>query len=326
MLKLALFAGMILLLYNQLLSGAEKLSDVEAFTFPPEGLSLGQVLLISLCIGFVPLNWALETLKWQLLMKPAVSITFPKAFKAVLAGLTVSLFTPNRIGEYGGRLLHVSSEYRLPTVYATIMGSMAQWIALLAGGLIGLFYLIMTGTVGNSLGAYILILPISGVIMLIFLLLCYWRLSFIAEKAAKMPFLGKWLQNLRQKMVLVYSDNELNRALRLSFLRYSVYTLQYLLILLAVGLNFNIIEGLAGIAFVYLLQTGLPVPPSLGLLARGSIALWVFSMILPDSLGINEQGLILLSTFLLWVINVLIPASLGAIFIATIFKKSQADS
>jgi hypothetical protein len=58
MLKLALFAGMILLLYNQLLSGAEKLSDVETFTFPPEGLSLGQVLLISLCIGFVPLNWA----------------------------------------------------------------------------------------------------------------------------------------------------------------------------------------------------------------------------------------------------------------------------
>jgi hypothetical protein len=35
MLKLALFAGIILLLYNQLLSGAEKLSDVETFHFSP---------------------------------------------------------------------------------------------------------------------------------------------------------------------------------------------------------------------------------------------------------------------------------------------------
>jgi hypothetical protein len=322
MLKLALFAGMILLLYNQLLSGAEKLSDVETFTFPPEGLSLGQVLLILLCIGLVPLNWALETLKWQLLMKPAVSITFPKAFKAVLAGLTVSLFTPNRIGEYGGRLLHVSSEYRLPTVYATIIGSMAQWIALMAGGLLGIFYLISAAVIENALGNYILILSVTGIFLLTFLLFCYWRLSIVTEKAANLPFLGSRFQNLRKKMVLVYSDKELNASLQFSFLRYSVYTLQYLLILLAVGLNFNIIEGLAGIAFVYLLQTGLPVPPSMGLLARGSIALWVFSMILPDSLGINEQGLILLSTFLLWVINVLIPASLGAVFIAGKINKN----
>ena len=33
--------------------------------------------------------------------------TFFTAYKSVLSGVTLSLNTPNRIGEYGGRILYV---------------------------------------------------------------------------------------------------------------------------------------------------------------------------------------------------------------------------
>jgi len=77
------------------------------------------------------------------------------------------------------------------------------------------------------------------------------------------------------------------------------------------------IESFSAILFVFLLQTGLPIPPSAGLLARGSIAVWVFSWFATD-IGyplIALQSAVLASTFVLWLINVLLPATVGGLFI-----------
>lgn len=62
------------------------------------------------------------------------------AFKAVAAGVAFSQLTPNRVGEYGGRLLLLAPQHRWNAVTATLLGSIAQWIALLSGGLAGLSF------------------------------------------------------------------------------------------------------------------------------------------------------------------------------------------
>lgn len=53
----------------------------------------------------MPLNWAIETAKWQLLLSGTVSQSFGDALKSVLAGLNTGFVTPNRIGEFAGRIL-----------------------------------------------------------------------------------------------------------------------------------------------------------------------------------------------------------------------------
>ena len=92
----------------------------------------------------VPLNWGLETQKWRELMHRIEAIPFGLAYKAVLAGVAFSVITPNRIGEYGGRILMVKAE-KWQTVVATLVGSFSQIIVLMGAGFFGLaFFLFRT--------------------------------------------------------------------------------------------------------------------------------------------------------------------------------------
>ena len=65
---------------------------------------------------FVFVNWGIEARKWQLLMKAVQPMSFITAFKSVLCGVTLSLNTPNRMGEYGGRILFVKEGNRIKAI------------------------------------------------------------------------------------------------------------------------------------------------------------------------------------------------------------------
>ena len=69
-------------------------------------------LLFLLTILLMPINWSLETWQWLRLMRYKSPLSFRKAFSCVLAGISVSMFTPNRVGEFAGRLLLLSSNRR----------------------------------------------------------------------------------------------------------------------------------------------------------------------------------------------------------------------
>ena len=56
-------------------------------------------------------NWMLESYKWRLLMTAIEDIGFFKSMKAIFSGITIALFTPNRVGEYGGRVFHLVWRY-----------------------------------------------------------------------------------------------------------------------------------------------------------------------------------------------------------------------
>ena len=50
------------------------------------------------------LNWFLESLKWRFLISKIEKISINRSIRAIFSGITISTFTPNRIGEYGGRV------------------------------------------------------------------------------------------------------------------------------------------------------------------------------------------------------------------------------
>lgn len=89
--------------------------------------------------GLMWVNWGLETKKWQIALQPVQPIGFSRAFKAILAGTCIASFTPNRVGEYLGRMLFVDSGNKMLSVAPSILCSMSQMLATLTAGSLGLY-------------------------------------------------------------------------------------------------------------------------------------------------------------------------------------------
>ena len=109
-----------------------------------------------------------------------------------------------------------------------------------------------------------------------------------------------------------YTNKELIQALIYSGVRYLIYSFQYLCLLYFFGFEASCLATFLGILIVYLLQTGIPLPPSTGLLARGNIALLIFGYLS----GIEGTSMVILSaTFSLWMLNVVLPSIVGALVV-----------
>ncbi|HPG11822.1 MAG TPA: hypothetical protein PLU37_09845, partial [Chitinophagaceae bacterium] len=96
-------------------------------------------LVIVVLLMFV--NWAIEAVKWKISVKEVQEVNFAKAFMAVLSGVSFAVSTPNRVGEYLGRVLYMKEGNRLKTISITITGSISQLIITLFIGCIGLYVL-----------------------------------------------------------------------------------------------------------------------------------------------------------------------------------------
>lgn len=291
--------------YLQLFSGGSFDAIRQAFLQNLDHLHLPYLVV---AILLMPLNWLLETFKWRLLLRPDVELPLSTAYRAVLGGVTVSLFTPNRTGEYAGRILLVEARYNWKAAIATLVGSFSQIIVLTGMGIPGLIYFLTLVPDADYIN-WIWLLCI-GVLPWGLLLLLYLRTPRLLAFLKRFPISDRWRNYLRPLSVIkYYSQRQLRQALGLSFLRYLVYSAQYLLVLALFGIKPDLLAGAAGVATIFLLQTGIPLPPFGALLARGELALLVWSVF-----GANEIS-ILAATFLVFIINLSLPSLVGAVFI-----------
>ncbi len=295
-------------IYRQVFAQADLALISEAFlhnfTFP----HLNWLLFVFL---LVPVNWGLEALKWRQLIKNFTLLSFWNIFKAILSGVAVSLLTPNRIGEYGGRILQIEARHNWKAVIATMVGSFSQLLVLLSAGLFGAVWFSYQYL---QLELYILqIVLFFGIVLIGLLLFGFFNIDLIVPIAKRIPFAEKFHRYLRPLNVLRnYTAKELSIALLFAFLRYATYSLQYYFVLQFFGIEVTIVEGVSGISTLFLLQTSIPLPPLLGLLARGEMALFVWGSFSADEVGI------LASSFSLFVINLILPALVGMVFIVQI--------
>jgi len=310
LLKLILIIVLGVILYHQIF-GREDLTIQKLGTSVLHHLSWEKAPVLLLVVLLMPLNWFFETQKWLALMRKIESITFYQALQVVLVGLSFSLFTPNRVGEYGGRIMMVSKKNRLHTVWATMVGISSQWIVLVVGGwwgLMGAFYL---GIIPINTTLLISLILIGGGTSF-FLLIVYFNLRKLVEYSSSFKWTKKWVLKMNASPFDYYTNKELIQALMYSCVRYLIYSMQYLCLLYFFGFNAGLLATFLGILIVYLLQTGIPLPPSTGLLARGNIALLILGYLSVEE-GITAT--ILSATFSLWIINVVLPSIVGGFFI-----------
>lgn len=103
-LKLTLLIVLILAIYFDLTAKGNLQELWFEFLKKTHGNNLKWLILACFLI---PFNWLAETQKWHQFVSRYQKFSKWQAYKAVLAGVSFSLFTPNRVGEYGGRILFV---------------------------------------------------------------------------------------------------------------------------------------------------------------------------------------------------------------------------
>jgi len=257
------------------------------------------------CICLVPINWFIEAIKFRLLMSQSAALSLGASFKAILAGISLGIITPARIGEYGGRYLAVKHGQQKHAVLSTFWSSLAQQIVTVIIGLTAIAFLVNQSIGFPQVQSYAMLMAMG---FLLFLLIVYFNFGSLVQRVLSISFLQRWRDKL--DTFQRFSVNSLASLLFLAFLRYSVYTLQYLLILWFFQVDgIPILHLIAAVSSIFLIQSGIPLPPLVNILARGEIALFIWSFF-----GLNEI-VILLSTFSIWILNLLIPAIIGLVII-----------
>lgn len=290
--------GLCLILYNQLWKENRSLPDFNTNLF--------EYFPFILAVLLVPVNWFLESIKWKILMKPLISLHWYQSIQSILTGVFVGIFTPARIGEYGGRMLYLPENYRLPSLAATLYGSIIQnGFHVIFGFSLSYFFiknLIPETPVTITLFIFAISLFIIGFLMVLFLPK-YFQV-FI-------PWISKFKLTSFFKKFVYLKDISTQSAIKvflLSGFRYFVYFFQYICILWSFGVGLPFLTLGSGVSFIYLIQSGLPLPPLLNLLGRGEISVLVW-----NQFGISSN-IALLATLTLWFINVLLPALAGYVF------------
>ena len=263
---------------------------------------------IVITCSLMPLNWILETRKWLVLVNKFERLSLLKGLRAVFAGVTFSLFFPNRIGEFAGRILFLKSKNSWRGTIATIVSSWAQQFILIAFGFLGFVYFLI-----RSWQVEKIILDVvvgMGLLLVSLILFLFLNLEAVVPIVKRMGSLKKFPGFVKQVQFLRrYTKKELAATLLWAFVRYTVYSVQYYLVLRFFGIEAPFVRAFSCIATIYLLQTSIPLPPVMGLMARGEIALKIWGTFSTNTVGI------LAATFTLWIINLIIPAIIGLFFI-----------
>ena len=273
-----------------------------------------------LVIIFVFVNWGMEARKWQLLMKSLQPMSFITAFKSVLCGVTLSLNTPNRIGEYGGRMIFVKEGNRIKSISLSVAGGMAQLIITMLMGCLGLAYLMFTmdGASASLMGIsvfWIRIFLYSSILGTGAFIVFFFRLGWLIRLLEKLPYSDRFSKYIN--VLETFDAKILLRLLSISFFRYLVFVIQYIFMLQLLQVEQNVWTGFWIVSVMFWILAIIPSFAIAELGIRGTVAKTLFSY------SSNTIG-ILTVTFGIWFINLFIPALIGSLLILGIkIKKGK---
>lgn len=291
--------------------------------------------LIILVFILMILNWGTEAFKWKLLIHKIEKISWVKSLEAVFSGVAVSSFTPNRVGDYFGRVFILEKANRIEGVFITILGSMSQLLVTFLAGTSCIFFLFLGHhetlltyfNIPAHLYTYflwgggVLILGLDTLFVLLFL-----NISLLSSLAGK--FKGKVLEKITSYILVLsaYTVRELIGIILLSAFRFIVFSVQLFILLRIFSVELPFFPGMVIIGVIFFAITMIPTVAIAELGIRGSVSLFIIGIYLGNPFDMPPGialGIVAASTSL-WIINLAIPALIGAIFVFNLkfFRRS----
>lgn len=262
----------------------------------------GPAHLLLTAIGLMLANSFLESYKWFTLVRRTEQVSYGTAVASYLAGIAFSIITPNRIGEYPGRILYLGRGTTMHYIGVSVAGVLSQLAAIWFLGLAGLVYYNLAFPDHLAQAALVVCVVIN--ILLGFLYLNFERWLSLLER---IPWLRRF--SVYGKLMGRMPATEKWRILTISIVRVFVFTAQYLILLQWMKVDVPIAAGFFLSALFFWV---LAVVPSLALTelgVRGTVSLFIFGHFSANTVGI------LAATTVLWFLNLVIPAVPGSILI-----------
>ena len=270
-----------------------------------------------LLIGLVPLNWALEALKWQWLTRQVAPLRFAEALGGVLAGLSLGMALPG-LGDTAGRVLSIrgvtagtspdrAAPNRAGAVGAALVsGGMQFYVAVVVGAVAWAVHLTQLPTRkttgGTALLALLVVLSGAGVV------LNFYRNQFVSW-SVRWPKIGSY--NAYWAIIGQYSHADMAVTFGLALLRNLVFSTQLYCAFRLYGIGLPPLALAAGVGVIFLVKTVTPAFNWLSDLGvREAAALWVFA---PYAL---PAPLLLTATLTLWLVNILLPVGVGLVVVS----------
>ena len=304
--KLSIIVGASYYIYNKLLNNENlDFSKFISFLTKIDAFSTKNIVFLLFLTIF---NWFFEILKWRILVSTIKKISFFEALEQSLGGLTASLITPNRIGDYGAKAIYFEKQYRKRIVFLNLMGNVSQMTITTILGIIGV--VIFYSTYDLDLN-YQKILRIFIIIVIVvsFSIFGLQRSRF-KIKGFSIERLIEFIKNLPQR---IHISN-----LGLSFIRYLIFSFQFYFFLQIFGVDIDYKSAMIVLSSSYLLASIVPSLAVFDVLIKTGAAVYLFSF-----LGVNELTILCIST-LMWLLNFILPSMFGSYFVLN-FKVPKAS-
>lgn len=292
--KLAIVVGSLYFIYHKtVLSNPLNFNE---FTQQLKVVLLANAWTIPTLLVLTFFNWFFEVLKWQNLVETLKINTLFESTQQSLASLTTSLFTPNRIGEYGAKAIYYKKNKR-KIMILNLVGNLNQLTVTILFGIIGLVFFLSTYEVeinpyrlrrlGYLIG-FILLLGIGNKRLKLFGFLP-WRK--IREFVKKIPFAIHF------------------KTFMYSCIRYIIFSHQFYFLLLVFGINENYFTLMPLIFSMYIIASFIPSISLFDWAIKGTVAIYIFSFV-----PVPEITIVII-TLLMWILNFALPSIIGSYYV-----------
>lgn len=263
------------------------------------------IAIMSLVFILMLVNWILEANKWRYLTRRLAPVTLWQCIEAVFCGLTWAVFTPNRIGEYGGRVMFLPVRKRIHGVFAMAVGSFGQNVITNVLGSVAIVWFVWTFLNFNLwLNVGLLILAAAfAVLMLLFYFNIRWMVSLLNSI--------RFLQKFHRFFDIMgrYTFTELVNIMGYCLARFAVFSFQYYLVIHLLIPSIPAYDVLLMVFVLFFVQSALPSLDLLDFGVRNFTAGMLFVYVTDQKIAIMA------AVTSIWLINLIIPAILGSVFV-----------
>lgn len=263
------------------------------------------VMVMGVVFILMLFNWGLEAVKWKKLIARVERISLWRAVESVFCGLTWAVFTPNRLGEYGGRVFFLSPKRRIIGVVAMAVGNIGQMVLTNVFGAIALSLFIYR-FVPLDYRLYYALIALATMFCAFFIVF-YFNIRWLNGILLSMRFTRKYKKFY--SILARYSKRELFNILLFCLARYIVFSSQYFILFFWLIPEIHYLDILMLVSILFFVQSTLPSLDLFDIGVRSVTAAYFFSFVT------NQEVAVIACTASIWLINIIIPAILGSYFV-----------
>ena len=304
--KLSIIIGASYYIYNRLLKNENlDFNEFNRFLSKNESFSVKNIFFLFFLSFF---NWFFEILKWQKLVGSIKKISFKDAMQQSLGGLTASLITPNRIGDYGAKAIYFTKPLRKRIVLLNLLGNMSQMTITIVFGSIGL--IIFQSRYNIEIDTY----KVSRFFLIIIVIAAFATLGIKQSRfKVKGISIDRVIQFIKGLPTKIYIE-----SFGLSFVRYTIFSFQFYFLCTLFGITLDYITAMTVISSMYLLSSIVPSLAVFDVVIKTSAAVFLFGY-----LDINALTILSITT-LMWLFNFILPSLFGSYYVLN-FKLPNSE-